>query len=110
MLDNVKTLLALIHNIFSYYHNIQYTVNVDYTLPVDYVRSALLDRTISRDCRSVNLIDDTTEEAMESFIFRLTLSTGQFDVFGNFQVTLPQTEVVILDNDSQGEYNFLSKM
>ena len=82
---------------------IQYTVVQDYTIPPGYSPSALLDATTSRDCRSVNLIDDATEESMESFIFRLTLSSGQFDVVGNFQVTVPQTEVVILDNDSQGE-------
>ena len=72
-------------------------------IPPGYSQSALLDATTSRDCRSVNLIDDDTEEAMESFIFRLTLSSGLFDVVGNFQVMVPQTEVVILDNDSQGE-------
>jgi hypothetical protein len=36
---------------------------------------------------------------MESFLFRLTLGEGQFDVVGNFQVTVPTAEVVILDDD-----------
>ena len=72
-------------------------------IPNAFSEAALLDATTSRDCRSVNLIDDATEEPTESFVFRLTLSSGPFDVVGNFQVTIPQTEVVILDNDSQGE-------
>ena len=74
-------------------------VNEDYSIPAGYQSSGLLDATTIEECRSVNIVDDATQEVMESFLFRLTLSGGQFDVVGNFQVTVPTTEVVILDDD-----------
>ena len=47
----------------------------------------------------MNIIDDSTQEGRESFLFRLMLNGGPVDVVGNFQVTVPTTEVVILDDD-----------
>ena len=75
-------------------------MNEDYSVPPGYQSSGLLDANTIEECRSVNIIDDATQEVMESFLFRLTLSGGIFDVIGNFQVTVPTTEVVILDNDA----------
>ena len=77
-----------------------FAVNEDYSIPAGYQSSGLLDAATIEECRSVNIIDDATQEVMESFLFRLTLSGGQFDVVGNFQVTVPTTEVVILDDDA----------
>ena len=74
-------------------------VNEDYSIPPGFQSLGLLDASTIEDCRTVNIIDDATVEGRESFIFRLTLSGGPFDVIGNFQVTVPTTEVVILDDD-----------
>lgn len=95
-------LCGIVMIVKAYMRSLNFTENQDYTVPISYQSSALLDATTFRDCRSVDLTDDALEEASESFIFRLTLSTGPFDVIGNFQVTVPQTEVIILDDDSQG--------
>ena len=75
-------------------------MNEDYSIPAGYQSSELLDATTIEECRSVDIINDATQEAMESFLFRLTLSDGPFDVVGNFQVTVPTAEVVILDDDA----------
>ena len=74
-------------------------MNEDYSLPAGFQSLGLLDASTIEDCRTVNIIDDATQEGRESFLFRLTLSGGQFDVVGNFQVTVPTAEVVILDDD-----------
>ncbi len=74
-------------------------MNEDYSVPDGYQSTGLLDATTIRDCRSVNIINDATQEGMESFLFHLTLSEDQFEVVGNFQVTVPTAEVVILDDD-----------
>ena len=81
---------------------ILFTEDQDYVVPSSFARSALLDVTTNRDCRVVEILDDSLQESTESFIFRLTLSSGQFDVNGDFQVSVPQTEVFILDNDALG--------
>ena len=75
-------------------------MNEDYSIPAGYQSSGLLDATTIEECRSVDIINDAAQEAMESFLFRLTLSDGPFDVVGNFQVTVPTAEVVILDDDA----------
>ena len=74
-------------------------MNEDYSLPPGFQSLGLLDEATIEDCRTVNIIDDAIQEGRESFLFRLTLSGGQFDVVGNFEVTVPTTEVVILDDD-----------
>ena len=76
-----------------------FAVNEDYSLPAGFQSLGLLDASTIEDCRTVNIIDDATQEGRESFLFRLTLSGGQFDVVGNFEVTVPTAEVVILDDD-----------
>ena len=75
-------------------------MNEDYSIPPGYLSSALLDASTIEECRSVNILDDALLESTESFLFRLTLSGGIFDVIGNFDVTVPQTEVFILDDDT----------
>ena len=75
-------------------------VGEDYSVPAGYQSSGLLDATTIEECRTVNIINDASQEDRESFLFRLTLSGGQFDVIGNFQVSVPTTEVVILDDDA----------
>ena len=81
---------------------LKHTEGEDYVIPVTYSVSAVLDATTFRDCRTVDLMNDDLLEDTESFIFRLTLSSGPFDVIGNFQVSVPRTTVVILDDDTPG--------
>ena len=81
---------------------LKHTEGEDYVIPVTYSVSAVLDAITSRDCRTVELRNDDLLEDTESFIFRLTLSSGPFDVIGNFQVSVPETTVVILDDDTPG--------
>ena len=71
-------------------------------IPQNYNPFDLLDTNTFRVCRTVELLNDDLEESTESFVFRLTLSPGVFDSAGAFQNTVPQAEVVILDDDSQG--------
>ena len=77
-----------------------FAVDEDYSVPAGFQSSGLLDATTIEECRTVNIINDASQEDRESFLFRLTLSGGQFDVIGNFQVSVPTTEVVILDDDA----------
>ena len=79
-----------------------FTEGEDFIRPQNYDPHALLDTNTFRVCRTVDLLNDDLEESTESFIFRLTLSPGEFDSAGAFQNTVPQAEVVILDDDSQG--------
>lgn len=71
--------------------------NNDYVIPPSYSDVSVLDSTVIRDCKTVDLVDDNLEEPSESFTFRLTLSSN--NVIGNFQVVFPETTVLIQDDD-----------
>lgn len=83
--------------LYSYCQTI--AVSEDYTVPDSFPLQSFLDITATRDCRSVEIVDDSLIESTESFSLQLTLGSGPFDTVGNFQITIPETTVVIEDDD-----------
>lgn len=71
----------------------------DYVLPVSYSPVSFLFADSIRDCKMVDLVNDSLRESTESLTFHLALSGGPFAVIGNFQIVVPETTVVIQDDD-----------
>ena len=69
-------------------------------VPASYSSESLLDVFTPRQCKVVELINDTLAESTEDFTFNLRLSDAMFSVVGNFEVVLPETIIVIEDDDA----------
>lgn len=81
----------------NYYINI--VEGEDYVLPDSYSAVSFLLVGNLRECKMVNLVNDSIVESTESLTFLLELSGDPFAVSGNFTIVLPETTVIIQDDD-----------
>ena len=80
-------------------HYINIVEGEDYVRPVSYSAVSSLSAGNLRECKVVNLVNDSLGESTESFTFELAPDIFLFGLFGNFQIVLPRTTVIIQDDD-----------